>query len=88
MMSIQTKYLGATNNRGSRITAFHDGRRVTVPYDSSKKTQGAHFVAVEAFIEKHMKREYLSSPVRLLAGDTSTGYVFTFVSEADMYTIE
>ena len=87
-MAIQTKYLGATNNLGSRITAFHDGRRVTVPYDSSKETQDAHFVAVEAFIEKHMKREYLASPIRLLAGDTSTGYVFTLFNLDDTYTIE
>ena len=56
MITITTRYTGATNTRGSRViaTATVDGRRVTarVPFDYAAGTYGAHEQAARALGEK------------------------------------
>ena len=74
MIAIQTKYLGPTNNRGSRIKAWTEsGHSVTVPYPH-EKNQGAeaHSVAAIALVQK------LGWYGDLIAGGTDKGYVFVF----------
>ncbi len=53
MIAIVTKYHGPTGSKGSRITASHDGKRVTVGYDHEIDTDGNHKKAAVAFAAKH-----------------------------------
>jgi hypothetical protein len=74
MQAIMTKYMGATNSRGSRIKAWTEsGHSVTVPYPHEKH-QGAeaHSVAAIALVQK------LGWYGDLIAGGTDVGYVFVF----------
>lgn len=75
-----TKYLGATNNRGSRIKAYTEsGLSLTVPYPH-ERNQGAdaHSVAALALA----KRQGWTGD--LIAGATDRGYVFVFAG-SDRY---
>ncbi len=72
MKAIETRYHGATNTRGSRISAFDlDGNRVTIAYDHAAKDP--HRVAAEAL------RVKMNWPGRLVGGATKRGHVFVFV---------
>jgi len=90
MLAITTKYHGATNTRGSRISAtVQDGsdykRRVYVNYDYSLPATGdavfraaavalCDILTAEGFV--YTKPEYLTS------GYAADGYVFVFTPEA------
>lgn len=50
--AIVTKYLPATNTRGSRIKASASAGSKTIGYDDSLNTDGAHAVAAQALAEK------------------------------------
>lgn len=50
MKAIETKYLPATNCKGSRIMAMAEGCRVVVPYDH--EARNAHRVAALALCAK------------------------------------
>jgi len=53
MKTITTKYLGATNTRGSRISASDgDGNRIVTPYRSELGETENHEGAVKALCEK------------------------------------
>ncbi len=53
MKAIQTKYLPATNHRGSRIKAFDwCGNSITIPFNFALDTLEAHFEAALAFVNK------------------------------------
>lgn len=52
MQAIQTKYLGPTNTRSSRIVAKCNAGRLTVPYDHEFDGQGNHEQACKALKEK------------------------------------
>lgn len=72
---IMTKYLGPTNFRGSRVTAFtSDGQRVTVGYDHSMSREDAHRKAAEALCEK-----YGWPADKLRCGGVHNGYAFMFI---------
>lgn len=74
MQAIMTKYLGPTNNRGSRIKAYTEsGLSITIPYPH-ERNQGAdaHSVAALALA----KRAGWTGD--LIAGATDRGYVFVF----------
>lgn len=75
MKAIETKYLQATNTRGSRIKATAGGMSVTVPYDPSKSDAHVHFEAVKGLVEKHALEWDVS---RMVYGGTERGYVFCF----------
>lgn len=50
--AISTKFLGPTNCHGARIKATAQAGSVTVPYDHSQSTTGAHDKAAQALIDK------------------------------------
>lgn len=83
MIAIETRYLGPTNTRGSRIKATANGYSVTVPYPYNKRTGAeAHSVAALALCRK------VGWADDLIAGSTDRGYVFVFAQSAewDRYT--
>ena len=76
MIAIETKYLGPTNNRGSRIKAYTEsGLNLTIDYPHSANDGAeAHSLAALALA----KREGWTGD--LIGGGTSTGYVFVFAN--------
>lgn len=50
--AIITKYLGQTNFRCSRVTAFCDGGRVTISYDQGMNSDENHFLAAMKLAHK------------------------------------
>src|SRR5690625_1427819 len=52
MQAIQTKYLGPTNTRGSRIKATCWLTSATMPWDYSSNVEENHVAAIEALVCK------------------------------------
>lgn len=52
MQAIITKYLPATNSRGSRIKATCSSGSVTIPYPYELSGQAVHRAAAEALVAK------------------------------------
>lgn len=53
MKAIQVRYLGPTNNRGSRFKAFvANGASVTVPYHYGASTDDNARIAADALMDK------------------------------------
>jgi hypothetical protein len=76
MIAIQTKYLGPTNTKGSRIKAFTcNGHSATIDYDYALSDELLHFEAVKALKEKYDLGWDLSE---MTFGGINEGYVFTF----------
>ena len=81
MIAIHTKYLSASNTRGSRIKAFtaswgdSKGFEVTIPYDYSLNGVEVHFKAVKALIQKHSLDWDLEG---MRYGDSADGKGFSF----------
>jgi hypothetical protein len=77
MIAIQTKYLSATNTKGSRIKAWAAGREwsVTIPYPHELSHEHVHFAAVKAYVKKY-KLDWDITNMRF--GGTEHGYVFCF----------
>jgi hypothetical protein len=87
MKAILTRYIGATDTRGSRISASAEGgNRVVIPYpDEEHQGEAAHRVAAVALV-----RKMGWGPVALAAGGMPNGggYVFCMVkSEADLFEV-
>lgn len=84
MIAIETKYLGPTNYRPSRIKATANGHTVTVSYPH-EKSQGAdvHSVAaLELCRRMGWTRDtyaYKGGATHLVAGGTREGWVFVFI---------
>lgn len=78
MKAIVTKYLPATNARGSRIAATdEDGNRLTVPYPHELSGEAVHRQAAEALCAK------MGWSGSLIAGSLKNGYVFVFTHSSD-----
>jgi len=76
MIAIQTKYLPATNTRGSRIKAWtSSGFSATIPYPHELSHELCHFEAVKALCAKHNLAWDLTD---MRYGGTENGYVFCF----------
>lgn len=75
MIVIKTKYLPASNTKGSRIKAEADRFSVTVPYNHALNDVYVHFEAVKALIKKHNLRWDLS---KMGYGSDNGNYYFTF----------
>lgn len=74
MKAITTKYHGATNTRGSRISACDlDGNRVSIPYPHELSGEDVHRKAADALCAK------MGWTGTLAGGAIKTGYVFVFV---------
>lgn len=52
MQAIQTKYIGPTNTRGSRIKAWCDAGSVTIGYPHELSGQAVYRAAAEALADK------------------------------------
>jgi len=75
MIVIKTKYLPATNTKGSRIKAVANDLSVTVPYNYSLSGSYVHFEAVKELVKKHNLEWDLS---KMGYGSDNNGYYFTF----------
>jgi hypothetical protein len=72
MQTIETKYHGPTNVRGSRISATASGcrKRVTVSYDHALNAENNHKAAAQTLMEA------LGWTGSYAGGHTQTGMVF------------
>ena len=77
MVIIKTKYLSATNTRGSRIAAEANGWKVSIPYPHELSGEMVHYEAVKALIEKHQLDWDIT---KMGYGSDNQGYYFTFSS--------
>jgi hypothetical protein len=76
MIAIETKYIPATNTKGSRIKAFtSSGLSFTIPYPYGLSDEKAHFAAVKAMVAAKGYDWYLGG---MRYGGTKNGYVFCF----------
>jgi hypothetical protein len=73
MQAIQTKFLGATNHRGSRVKAIAAAGSVTLSWDYAKTTEDNHRAAANALMEK---LDWNWGPVTMSTGTLKDG---TFV---------
>jgi hypothetical protein len=77
MQAIHTKYIPASNVKGSRIKATSDGGlSVTISYPYEFSGHLVHFQAVKALVAKHKLDWNISS---MCHGDSSDGKGYTFV---------
>lgn len=78
MIAIQTKYLGPTDTRGSRIKAWtSSGFSATISYPHELSHELCHFAAVQALVAKH-NLDWDLTDMRF--GGTERGYVFCFAN--------
>ena len=79
MIAIMTKFLPATNTKGSRIKAYTDNGKfsysATIAHPDTFETLEAHFEAVKHLIFTHGLK-WDTSGMRW--GDKSDGFVFCF----------
>ena len=77
MIAIHTKYIPASNVRGSRIKATSDNcQSATVSYEHSLDGHLVHFEAVKALVAKHK----LDWDISIMCyGGSSDGKGYTFV---------
>lgn len=89
MQAFETKYIGPTNYRGSRIKASCERGSITVSYDDSLNTEEAHRAAVEALIARFVKEDAdrhgnngASNPWArpFISGGTKKGYVHVYLA--------
>lgn len=74
MKAIETKYLSATDHKGSRIKAYDcDRNSITIPYPHELSGEAVHQKAAEAL------RDKMGWKGQLVGGSTRKGYVFVFV---------
>jgi hypothetical protein len=74
--AIQTKFIGASARRGSRVCASCDAGRIYVSYNDGLNSEGAHREAAEALA---FKLGWTAR--RLVQGGIGSGYVFVFSDE-------
>ncbi len=76
MIAIHTKYLSATNFKGSRIKAYTwGGLTATIPFPHALSYEMVHFEAVKALIAKHDLDWDLSD---MRYGDSADGKGYSF----------
>jgi len=83
MQAIETKYVPATNHKGSRVIArSSSGQRVTLDWDHAKNSEGNHLAAARALAEKF---DWFGTWVS--GGSLSgKGEVFVCISDYDVTT--
>lgn len=85
MIAIHTKYLSASNSRGSRIKAFtaahgdFKGFQAIIIYPSELSGVACHFEAVKALIRKN-KLDWKTENMRY--GDSADGRGYSFCFDA------
>ena len=79
MKAIQTKYLGATDYKGSRIKAWAEGwGSATISYPHEYSNEMAHFQAVKALMAKYQPKYVKDTPTIFGGLPDQSGYVFCF----------
>lgn len=79
MIAIETKYLPATNTRGSRIKAFTcNGKSASVPYNHELSTEANHYAAVRNLVDLGLISVTYTMLENMRFGGTKSGYVFCF----------
>ena len=75
MKAILTRYHGATNFKGSRVSATADGwGRVYVSYDHALNSDGVHEKAARALLRRVEDRGgYVSAQANLIGGGLPNG---------------
>jgi hypothetical protein len=77
MQAIHTKFISATNRKGSRIKATSDnGHSAIVSHDDSLHGHLVHFEAVKALVIKHKLNWDINN---MCYGGSSDGKGYTFV---------
>jgi hypothetical protein len=83
MIAIHTKYIPATNSKGSRIKAYtvgnsmRKGFQATISYPHEYSHEVCHFQAVKALVEKH-KLDWDLTDMRFGDSADGKGYSFCF----------
>lgn len=80
MIAIQTKYIGPSNTKGSRIKAWVDSDMgshfsVSISYPHHLSHEVVHYEAVKALVSKHKLDWNISD---MSYGGVKGGYVFCF----------
>lgn len=76
MIAIQTKYIGPSNTKGSRIKAWTcTGKSAYISYPHEYSHEMAYFQAVKALIKKY---DLDWDMANMRYGSTDNGYVFCF----------
>lgn len=76
MIAIETKYLGPTDYRGSRIKAYTvNGQSLTISYPHELSGEACHRKAAEEL------REKAGWSGELVSGSTKGGYAFVFIPQ-------
>ncbi len=57
MQAIETKYIGPTNYRGSRIKATCERGSISISYDDALNSDEAHIAAADALVTKFVKED-------------------------------
>ncbi len=57
MQAIETKYIGPSNYRGSRIKATCERGSITISYDDALNSDDAHIAAADALVAKFVKED-------------------------------
>lgn len=75
--AITTKYLGATNHRGSRVKASAQAGSVTISWDDGRNQERNHLAAAKALADRY---GWLDYGLRMVAGGLpdGTGNVYVF----------
>lgn len=72
LVMIQTKFLGPTNTKGSRIRAWaRDGFSLTIPYPHELTGLACHYYAAQQMIERHKLDWIISDGGWLPNGDAA-----------------
>lgn len=83
MIAIHTKYIPATNSKGSRVKAYtvgcgqSKGFSATIPYPYEYSYAVCHFQAVKALVKKH-KLDWDLTDMRYGDSADGKGYSFCF----------
>ena len=83
MQTIQTKFIGPTNTRPSRVKASCDAGNITVSWDYGLNTDENHMSAANQLRQKLEWDQ--DCYAEMVGGHTKLGMVFVFVS--DLYTL-
>lgn len=79
MRAIETRYLGPTNYRGSRVRvgwADREGKTLTVAWNDALNVDENHAAAARAFKERCTT---LTDACQLVGGSTARGFVFVLL---------
>jgi len=90
MQAILTKYLPATNSRGSRVKATCERGSIAIPFPHETDIEGAHVAAADALVSKFIEedaKEYKTPRAkkpwgkqRACGGLPGGGYCHVFIS--------